>query len=668
MNNDKTLKQPTTVIEQDLFIDPADIDDTNERAFYEKCDFINHQKLFDVSPVYIPDFIAEIFERPQGDLKSVEPFEERGAERYLKWREEENEGREHDYSEGQFQYNPIVFYKTKRASAKKSVKQKDGTFDSDKNTHRLVLKDDYQSKDWLETRYFALMAPLTYVGKVTANKNARYLYAFAIDLDGVGIDQLKVFFVYMSRRWPNGLLKGLPIIPMPNIIVNSGHGLHLYYIMRYPLALYEWNAKLLQQFCRALYHLVWYPANKKNGEPGTSTEEKIHCLGIYHMFRMPETMTKPLRVNKKTQEPVGTGVPIQAWKMRSEHYTLFDLAKYFAYDDDLKKTFSPKVMSELERGGRMLNPKRMTLEEARKKYGEDWYNNRGTKGRFITNRRLYDWWLKKISNPSKGGVKEGHRYFCIMALAAFANKCGIEKAELIKDAEALLESFEALTTKSDNHFRMSDIHAALKAYEKENSVRWSPRMIEHWTDIEMKKTKRNKREQEVHLKMARMMRDFKMAEKGKTDWREGNGRKEETLENSKVAAAVIEWMIAHPDSTNKSACARELNLSRTTVTKWWQQIEQTLANENSEYRYEDLLDDQDSILEGSVAREADPYKEELSRLEQEILDSITSEWLKNGDGEINVSVHLTDEKDAEHDDEANASILRWEIETTHKKK
>ena len=595
-----------------MFIDPADIDDTDERAFFEKCDFIEHQKLFDVSPVYIPDFIGEIFERPQGDLQSVEPFEEREAKRYLKWREEENAGKEHDYSEGQFQYNPIVFYKTKRTSAKKSVKQKDGTLSSDKNTHRLVLKDDYQSKDWLQTRYFALMAPITYVGKSTANKNARYLYAFAIDLDGVGIDQLKVLFVYMSRRWGKGLLQGLPIIPMPNIIVNSGHGLHLYYIMRYPLALYEWNAKLLQQFCRALYHLVWYPANEKSGEPGTSTEKKIHCLGIYHSFRMPETMTKPLRVNKKTQEAVGNGVPIRAWKMRSEHYTLFNLAKYFAYDDELKKKFTPKVLSELEKGGRMMNPNRLSLEQARKKYGEEWYNNRGSKGRFTTNRALYDWWLKKISNPVKGGVKEGHRYFCVMALAAFAKKCGIEKAELIKDAESLLDSFEGLTTKANNHFRMYDIHKAIEAYDKENSVRWSPRMIEHWTDIEMKKTKRNKRKQAIHLAGARAIQNINDPE---GTWR---GRHHETLENSKVAAAVNEWMANHPDSTNKSACARDLNLSRTTVIKWWNEIENTIVE--SPYDFDDGL-----LEPGTFASEADPYEEELTRLQQEIIDSITKE-------------------------------------------
>ena len=483
-------------VQLELFTAPEDIDDSAEREFYAKAKFIEQQRFVDfpdLSRVYLPDFIGEIFERPQGDLKSVEPFEERQGDRYIKWREEENAGKEHDYSEGQFQYNPIVFYKSKRNGAKGNVRHQDGTGSSDQNTHRLVLKDDWRSKDWLQSRYFALMAPITYVGKSTANKNARYLYAFTVDLDGVGVEQLKLLFRGFSLTWPQELIKGLPRIPIPNIIVSSGHGMHLYYIMRYPLALYEWNAKLLQQISRSLYHLAWYPANKKKGYPGTSTEEKIHCLGIYHMFRLPETMTKPLRVDKKTGATVGTGVPILAWKLRSEHYTLSDFVKYMAYDSKDKKTFSPKVVAELERGGRLLDPNRLTLEQARKKYGEEWYQNRDKpKGRFTTNRRLYDWWLEKLREPRKNDVKVGHRYFCIMALAAFAKKCGIERKELQADAEALLDTLDDLTTKSDNHFKKSDINVALKAYDKEDSVRWSPRMIEHWTDIEMKKTKRKR--------------------------------------------------------------------------------------------------------------------------------------------------------------------------------
>ena len=593
--------------------EPVDIDDSAEREYYAKGKFIEQQRNVDfpdISRVYLPDFIAEIFERPLGDLRAVEPFEERQGERYLKWREEENAGKEHDYSEGQFQYNPIVFYKSRRKNAKGNVRHQDGTGSSDQNTHRLVLKDDWQSKDWLQSRYFALMAPITYVGKSTANKNARYLYAFTIDLDGVGMEQLQMLFKGFRRTFPQELLKGLPIIPTPNIIVNSGHGMHLYYIMRYPLALYEWNAKLLQQISRSLYHLAWYPANKKNGEPGTSTEEEIHCLGIYHMFRMPETMTKPLRINKQTGETYGTGVPIQAWKLRSEHYTLSDFARYYAYNDQLRKTFTPKVLAELERGGRMLDPNRLTLEQARKKYGEEWYQNRDkTKGRFVTNRRLYDWWLKKLRDPYNNGVKVGHRYFCIMALASFAKKCDVPRKELQADAESLLDILDGMSNEPDNHFKMSDINVALKAYDKENSVRWSPRMIQHWTDIQMKETKRNRRKQSIHLAGARAIQKINDPDE---EWRKGNGRKHETVENSKIAAIIQEWREQHPDSHNKSECARELGLTRPTVRKWWNEIEQKKIG--------------DAIQEGlqSVSPENPVFRKELS--EDEYLEMMSSDF------------------------------------------
>ena len=593
--------------------EPVDIDDSAEREYYAKGKFIEQQRNVDfpdISRVYLPDFIAEIFERPLGDLRAVEPFEERQGERYLKWREEENAGKEHDYSKGQFQYNPIVFYKSRRKNAKGNVRHQDGTGSSDQNTHRLVLKDDWQSKDWLQSRYFALMAPITYVGKSTANKNARYLYAFTIDLDGVGMEQLQMLFKGFRRTFPQELLKGLPIIPTPNIIVNSGHGMHLYYIMRYPLALYEWNAKLLQQISRSLYHLAWYPANKKNGEPGTSKEEEIHCLGIYHMFRMPETMTKPLRINKQTGETYGTGVPIQAWKLRSEHYTLSDFARYYAYNDQLRKTFTPKVLAELERGGRMLDPNRLTLEQARKKYGEEWYQNRDKpKGRFVTNRRLYDWWLKKLRDPYNNGVKVGHRYFCIMALASFAKKCDVPRKELQADAESLLDILDGMSNEPDNHFKMSDINVALKAYDKESSVRWSPRMIQHWTDIQMKETKRNRRKQSIHLAGARAIQKINDPDE---EWRKGNGRKHETVENSKIAAIIQEWREQHPDSHNKSECARELGLTRPTVRKWWNEIEQKKIG--------------DAIREGlqSVSPENPVFRKELS--EDEYLEMMSSDF------------------------------------------
>lgn len=65
---------------------------------------------------------------------------------------------------------------------------------------------------------------------------------------------------------------------------------------------------------------------------------------------------------------------------------------------------------------------------------------------------------------------------------------------------------------------------------------------------------------------------------------------------------------------------------------------------------------------GLVAREADPYDEELTRLQQEIIDSITRDINMGAgvfEGETtSVDVKLTDEDGAGYDDEADAPILR----------
>lgn len=565
-----TLKELEELGLQD--VDPTTIDSSDFRAYRQKSYIISNQNLFAASRAYLPDFIAAIFERPLDDSQPVEPFEERLADRYIKWREEENAGLEHDYSGSQFQYNPIVFFKSKR----KRKRKKNGE-EEELNTHRLIFKDDWQTTDWLQTRLFALMSPITYVGKTCENKNARYLYSFVVDLDGVGVEQLQLLITYIGRVWPGGPLEGLPIIPLPNIIVNSGHGLHLYYTLKYPLALFEWNAKLLQRLCRLLYQLVWYPEEKKKGYCGTTTVQKVHCLGIYHSFRLPETMTKPLCVDKNTGEAIGHGVPIEAWTTEAKPYSLFDLAQFFKLNDEYKKNFSNNILEQLERGGRLLNPKRLTLEQARKKYGEEWFQNRGKlKGRFKTNRALYDWWLHKLQDPTKNGVKFGYRYYCIMALAAFANKCEIPFEELKNDAYSLIPVLDRLSPSRDKEFRKFDADRALTAYKNQKSVKWTPEMLSKWSDVKIERTKRNHRKRTDHLKIARAVQEI---DDPKGKWRTGNGRKVATLENSKEAKLVEQWMVENSPCTNKSQCARDLGMDRKTVRKWWKAIEEKISEE-----------------------------------------------------------------------------------------
>ena len=60
---------------------------------------------------------------------------------------------------------------------------------------------------------------------------ARFLYALAFDLDGVGMPQLRDVLHQMNKD----------ILPKASFVVNSGTGLHLYYILSEPVPMYPQN-------------------------------------------------------------------------------------------------------------------------------------------------------------------------------------------------------------------------------------------------------------------------------------------------------------------------------------------------------------------------------------------------------------------------------------------
>ena len=216
----------------------------------------------------------------------------------------------------------------------------------------------------------------------------------------------------------------------------------------------------------------------------------------------------------------------------------------------------------------------ITKDEAKRLYPE-WYERVIVMGdkrpkKWHIKRDLYDWWLRRLRDEDEQ-VVPGHRYFCLLTLAIYAMKCDIEKDELARDAYSLLERMDKLTDDEDNHFTKQDIEDALMGYKLWYCT-FPRNSVKYLTGLEIKENRRNKRKQTVHLKMARSNRDILAEEKGKENWWEGVGRhigSFATLNNSKVAALVEKWTLSHPDSHNKSECARELGLSRPTVRKWW---------------------------------------------------------------------------------------------------
>ena len=401
----------------------------------------------------------------------------------------------------------------------------------DRARHFMIF-NDLNFLEEIKDREFVITSPISYIGRNRTAKNSRFLYAFAIDLDGVEKQHIEnIFYQYKSGA-----------MPKPNIIVSSGNGLHLYYILEKPIALFDNIKILLKRFKYGLIDLVW------NGY--TSSVKKRQYQGIFQGFRIPETKTK-------------FGEVVRAFYLEnSELYTVEKLNHWVTGRRKLVDTEIDIINKAL------YVPKKLTLKEAKEKY-PDWYERRIIKGdksrkKWHIKRDLYDWWKRTITDNEK--VVEGHRYFCIMSLAMYGLKCDIPYEEVKADAYSFLEEMESKTGNQDNHFTEEDIEDALKAY-KESYMTFPRKDIEIVTGILIPPNKRNYQKQKDHLEEIRMIRDLRMKRQGKK-WTDNNGRKSKKDE-------VISYLLFNQNAT-KYKCIKETGLSKPTVYKYWEEAHQFL--------------------------------------------------------------------------------------------
>lgn len=518
--------------------------EAKNKLYHEKCEFLLSDRVrygFDLEfeEIDLREFFDWIFDR--SSISAAYDFEEVQSEEYKVWKKHDDAGELVDYKSeySMWRYNPIVLYREK----------KNGKIT---NNHKLILKDDEETMNFIEGRQFAISSPITYVGNHRNGSNGRYLFAFAVDLDGVGMPQLRDLLFQQTLREGSKLKH--PFAPTANIIVNSGNGVHLYYLLEKPLPLYKENIQMLRKMKDHLTSLLW--------NEYTSTIENIQKQGIFQGFRLPGTLTK-------------FGVPIRAFhNIGSPYHTLSELNEYFSPYPDMRPLTEEEIR-KIEGGDR--KPSTMTRKAAQEQFPE-WYErvvNQGirTPKKWQIKNDLYEWWLRRLwSNKISDKVNVGHRFFCLLMLAVYAKKCkSISFDRLKKDAFALLERFESLTEEEDNHFTASDVEDALLGYKLEY-ITFPKASVEYLTALKMPTNRRNGKKQETHLKLARLHRDFYSEEKGRKDWRDGNGRKKGShveADKSPAAKLVQEWRLVHPNDANKSRCAKDTGLNRDTVAKWW---------------------------------------------------------------------------------------------------
>lgn len=415
-----------------------------------------------------------------------------------------------NYEKGKYNAIAVEVTREKNANGKEKILRHTVTDDLEK-INEMIVRDN-----------FCLMSPISYIGKERNSDNARVLYAIAVDLDGIIIkDDDPVGLRTLFHQ-----IEDIDRLPKPTVIVSSGTGIHLYYILDEPIVLFSNVVQQLQVYKKELTRLIWQGFI-------TELEDNVQYESLFQGFRVVGTVTK--KGNRAKAFLIGD-------KVTMEYMNEF-------VDDEFKtKEFSYRS--------------KLSLIQAKEKYPE-WYEKRiiqkQKKGTWTCKRDLYDWWKRKILTEAR----TGHRYFCMMTLAIYAQKSGISKEELEKDAFEIMKQFDHLPADEDNRFDEGDVIDALQSYD-DRFMTFPINSISYLTDIKIEKNKRNGRKQSQHLERARAVQ---MVDYPNREWinKEGAPTKDEIVK---------EWRKNHPNG-KKVECIRETGLSKPTVYKWWDTVDES---------------------------------------------------------------------------------------------
>lgn len=389
---------------------------------------------------------------------------------------------------------------------------------------RYTITDDLDTiADLAATDNFCLMSPISYAGKARKAENARYMYAMAIDLDGIdgrgGFD-----FLMTQCNYGHEMRSFVWGLPKPTYLVSSGTGIHIYYVFKEPVPLYRNVAKELEKLKRRLTWQAWT-------QGASALHDFVQYESLFQGFRMVGTITK-------------TGTRCRAFRFDDGEKVTVDYLNYFV----------PQTVEHMACTDFSYKSK-MSLADAKERFPE-WYQTRITEGKprgtWVCKKAVYDWWVKKVD----GEGEPGHRYWCIVALAAYAKKCGVDRDTLEGDAFRLRVTLDARGG-DKNPFTADDVLHALTAYT-DDYITYPISTISVRCGIRIDSGRRNYRKQIPHLKRARAVQDIDYPN---GEWRNKNGRPPK-------GDTVKEWQRLHPEG-RKADCIRDTGLNKRTVYKYW---------------------------------------------------------------------------------------------------
>jgi len=353
--------------------------------------------------------------------------------------------------------------------------------------------------DFSMSRNDVLLGGVAYFNNWISKKSAKEIYTFIVDMDNVYSGTLQNA---LRADWKSA--NGEPFAK-PTYIVNSGTGLHLYFVLEEPIPCYR---RSLEDIDKVYRQLAIQQSRR------VYVNRQVQWFG--QDFRMAGGQNK-------------YGWENSVYRI-GDKWNIDDLAKAVGVDTHFVRYGEPKQKVQTEQKKR----------QRRKATG--WKSNKA--------------FYYHTLEGCKDKTHEGHRYTSLCALTVIAWKCGIPLEQLEQDLLSLLPQYNK---GAQRQIKEKEVYSALKMYN-DKAMQTRRESLEHWQGWEFKPIKRNGRKRDVHLMGARAIQEINDRVNG-TNWREGNGRKS-------TKETVLQFRAEHPEAT-KAECIRATGLSKPTVYKWW---------------------------------------------------------------------------------------------------
>ena len=381
--------------------------------------------------------------------------------------------------------------------------------DDEAQKHIMPMRLDealQQAKD----RNDILLGGCSYFNHWISKKSAKDIYTLIIDMDNVYSGTLLNAF---QDEWYTA---SGSYLPKPTYIVNSGTGLHLYFVFTEPIPNYKATTENLDKLYRKL-----------------AVEQTTNRV---YLHKQVQWFGQDFRV--------AGGLNKYGWENSVYRYNdkwdIDELAKALNLDLPHFTRYGEK---------RAKSPLKIASKRIKRK---GWKSNRA----------FYDYSLQNCRNKTK----EGNRYTSMCALTVIAYKCDVPIDELERDLLSLLPIYNDGATRE---IKPKEIKSALKMYNQK-AMLTQRESLEHWQGWDFKPIKRNGRKRAEHIKIMNFVRD---EINGNKEWRNKEGRPNK-------ADIVARWRAEHPNGTKAECIKATGLSKPTVYKWWNETVDNaTLTNE-----------------------------------------------------------------------------------------